>query len=125
MTGSGTRSVDGGASPVLAVDLGGTKMRAAIVDSAGRVFDHRVAPTPQRSDLPDALVADVPDGNRVPVAVVGVPGRVHDRDRRLDHARNLPAGWLASPKPMSPWNSRHPGDMSGLTNAVGREPREP
>jgi glucokinase len=87
------------AAPVLAVDLGGTKMRAAIVDTTGRVLDHCVAPTPRHSHSSDglvALVADVRERHPVSMAVVGVPGRVHYGKGHLEHAPNLPAGWPAS-----------------------------
>jgi glucokinase len=86
-------------APLLAVDLGGTQMRAAIVDSTGGVLDHCIAPTPRRSHSPDALVAlvaGVLERHRVSMAVVGVPGRVHYGTGRLEDAPNLPAGWVAS-----------------------------
>ena len=45
---------------MLAVDIGGTKLAAAVVDSAGRMIDRRSAPTPRSADateLWDALSA--------------------------------------------------------------------
>jgi glucokinase len=94
-----TRTSGGGVVPVLAVDLGGTRMRAAIVDSAGCVLDRRVASTPHRSHSPAALVAlvaEVLDRHRVSAATVGVPGRVNYGTGRLEHAPNLPTGWSGS-----------------------------
>jgi glucokinase len=46
--------------PVLAVDIGGTKMAVAVVDGSGRMSDRRAVPTPQGATaevLWDALVA--------------------------------------------------------------------
>jgi glucokinase len=86
-------------APVLAVDLGGTNMRAAIVDNSGCVLDHRVAPTPRRAGSPDALIAlidEVLGRHLVSMAVVGVPGRVDYGTGHLEHAPNLPPGWSTS-----------------------------
>lgn len=81
----------------LAVDLGGTNTRIALVDANGGVvrresFPTPVAdPTPQR--LTDALRAWADSGaERV---VVGVPGRVDHARNALDHAPNLPGSWRA------------------------------
>lgn len=79
----------------LAVDLGGTNTRVALVDAAGTVlrravFDTPVAdPTPER--LTDTLRSFV-DAAEARV-VVGVPGRVDHARNALDHAPNLPAAW--------------------------------
>lgn len=82
----------------LAVDLGGTNMRVALVDAEGTVLHRRVEPTPRDAAEPTALIelirselATAPD---VHTAVVGVPGRVDHRNRRLEHAPNLPPGWM-------------------------------
>lgn len=80
----------------LAVDLGGTTMRAAVVDEAGGVLERRTQPTPQDAECPDALLAlagDVLRGDRVGGAVIGVPGRVNHELGRLEHAPNLPPHW--------------------------------
>lgn len=84
---------------VLAVDLGGTRMRAAIVDASGRVLERRVAPTPHDGHGPAALIAlaaDVLARRSVVTAVVGVPGRVQYGSGQLEHAPNLPASWVPS-----------------------------
>ena len=89
----------GSGSPVLAVDLGGTRMRAAIVDAAGRVLERSAMPTPQDGHGPDALVAlatKVLHHGDVAAAVVGVPGRVHYGRGALEHAPNLPASWAST-----------------------------
>jgi glucokinase len=83
-------------SPVLAVDLGGTRMRAAVVDSGGRVLERRIQPTPRDAECPEALIAligHVPRRAAVAEAVVGVPGRVDYGQGRLESAPNLPPGW--------------------------------
>ena len=69
---------------VVAVDLGGTKLRAAIVDLAGNVLAERVEPThpkggkavaEQIGKLSRAAAADKKlDFNQVKIAVVGCPG---------------------------------------------------
>lgn len=81
---------------VLAVDLGGTRMRAALVGPDGAIVHRHEQPTPRDVPCPDALdglVAHVRGHGDPARAVVGVPGLV-DYDRgRLEHAPNLPPGW--------------------------------
>jgi len=88
---------------VLSVDLGGTNMRAAVVDADGRILERAVAPTPR--DAPctealDGLMASIRDrgGGRgcFSSIVIGVPGRVDYSAGRLDHAPNLPPSWRSS-----------------------------
>ena len=82
--------------PVLSVDLGGTRMRAAVVAPGGAVLRRRVEPTPRRAACPDALLALMAgflETTGVAEAVVGVPGRVDYATGRLEHAPNLPPGW--------------------------------
>lgn len=83
-------------SATLAVDLGGTQMRAAVVTPDGELTLRRSAPTPHAAACPDALldlVGDVLANREVDRAVVGVPGRVHYQLGRLEHAPNLPPNW--------------------------------
>jgi glucokinase len=68
-------------SHVIAVDIGGTKLAAAIVDDAGRIHDRRTIPTPRGTDadaLFDALAALVDDvgiaGGAVEAVGVGCGG---------------------------------------------------
>jgi glucokinase len=87
------------AGSVLAVDLGGTRMRAAIVNGSGRVLERCTALTPHDASAPDALMAlaaGVLEGWPVAGAVVGVPGRVHYGRGQLEQAPNLPASWVPS-----------------------------
>lgn len=78
----------------LAVDLGGTRMRAARVSDEGEILFREVVPTPRGDARPDALVALMTRvGVGVDRAVVGVPGRVNHGEGTLDHAPNLPPTW--------------------------------
>ena len=85
--------------PVLAADVGGTKMRAALVGPEGDILFRRSAPTPADSDVPAAftnLVAAVAseDGyGTASHAVVGLPGAVDYEAQRFLWAPNLPAQW--------------------------------
>jgi glucokinase len=80
---------------LLGVDLGGTSMRAALVDTDGVVHRRLVRPTPGTPDSKPllALAAEAVEGASVSGAVVGVPGRVDYGAGRLEWAPNLPAGW--------------------------------
>jgi len=81
----------------LAVDLGGTNMRVAIVDDDGRVVDRAHAPTPHDAETIDSfidLVVGVRTRHDVEHAVVGVPGRVDHVEGTLLHAPNLPPKWF-------------------------------
>jgi len=88
-------------STVLTVDLGGTRMRAAVVDREGQIQLRAEEPTPHASECPEAfmsLLDRVRDqgGGRGSFSsvVVGVPGRVDYIEGRLEYAPNLPAGWV-------------------------------
>jgi len=66
----------------IGVDVGGTKIRAARVDSAGRIFAHWVRSTP--ATVPgvlaaiDAAILEL-DGDEVSAIGIGAPGRVDVR----------------------------------------------
>jgi glucokinase len=80
----------------LAVDLGGTWMRAAVVDGDGRLIARRAEATPRDAACPDALVAlvaELLDCGDLAHAVIGLPGRVDYRRGRLEWAPNLPPHW--------------------------------
>src|SRR3954466_6494649 len=82
---------------ILAIDLGGTNMRAALVDGDGRVAEREERPTPDGPDVAALIdlaksVRERGDGAR---AVVGVPGRVDYGDGVLEYAPNLPDAWRA------------------------------
>jgi glucokinase len=81
---------------VLAVDLGGSSMRAARTSSAGLVVCRREMPTPGSADAGPLLelVHEVMGSASVGAAVIGVPGRVDYGGGVLEHAPNLPLGWI-------------------------------
>ena len=84
---------------ILAVDLGGTQMRAAMIASDGQVLERVALPTPRHLPCADAvtdMVRTLPGRGCAVSAVVGVPGRVHYAAGRLEHAPNLPSGWVPS-----------------------------
>ncbi len=84
---------------MLAADIGGTHMRAALVDGAGTVVHRRAAPTPTWSEAPAALIELIRSvrasdaAGAVSHAVVGLPGDVDYRAGKLLWAPNLPESW--------------------------------
>ncbi|CAN5190155.1 hypothetical protein BH24ACT1_BH24ACT1_09300 [soil metagenome] len=84
------------AGEVLAVDLGGSSMRAACTSREGLVTRRREVPTPPTADTGPLLelVHEVLGASPIEAAVVGVPGRVDYGAGVLEHAPNLPPGWV-------------------------------
>jgi len=85
--------------PVVAADVGGTQMRAALVDEDGMLLERRAAPTPRHAGVPAALIelvravgADREHG-APSHAVVGLPGSIDYDAGRLLWAPNLPPQW--------------------------------
>ncbi len=82
----------------LAVDLGGTTIRAAAVSDTGEVVHRLRKPTPttERPDLLVSMVEQVRDEveDTVEVAVFGFPGVVDHREGRLTMAPNIAPSWL-------------------------------
>jgi glucokinase len=95
-TGGGSR----GRQATLAADLGGTHLRAALVDDDGEIVLHEAVETPHEGLLPTTLVelltrvAGASDGP-VRATVVGVPGPVNYDLGRLEWAPHIPAGWVS------------------------------
>jgi glucokinase len=85
--------------PVLTADIGGTQMRAALVDPQGRILLRQSVPTPSQADVPASLieliaaVAATPGHGAPSHAVVGLPGAVDYEAGRLLWAPNLPKQW--------------------------------
>ena len=84
---------------VLAADVGGTRMRAALVDQRGTLLLRRSVATPGHADVPEALIdlvctvgAEHGFGT-VSHAVVGLPGAVDYEAGRLLWAPHLPERW--------------------------------
>src|SRR5688572_30458844 len=87
---------------VCAVDLGGTNLRAANIDSSGRLHERAKFPTPE-SDKPEDIVKSIVaavercEGEaskraaRIEAVSVAVPGSVHAQTRAIVNAPNIPA----------------------------------
>jgi glucokinase len=84
---------------VLAADIGGTHMRAALVHANGSVLHRRTEPTPRHAEAPAALVELIASTaaefgqDQVSHAVVGLPGGIDYSAGRLLFAPNLPREW--------------------------------
>jgi glucokinase len=82
----------------LAVDLGGTNMRVAVVDERGTIVDRDHAPTPHDAETIEpfvTLVAKMRHAHPVEHGVIAVPGRVDHLAGTLLHAPNLPSKWFS------------------------------
>ncbi len=80
----------------LAVDLGGTNMRVAVVDRAGTIRDRAQEPTPHDARTIEPFVRFVRamrDAHAVEHAVVAVPGRLDYEAGTLLDGPHLPSGW--------------------------------
>ncbi len=86
-------------SPVLAADVGGTQMRAALVGPQGDILARRSAHTPEHAGVPGALidlvrdVGAITDHGPASHAVVALPGSVDYEAGRLLWAPHLPERW--------------------------------
>jgi glucokinase len=85
----------------VAVDLGGTHVRAALVAADGAVLrrDRRSTPADQPTPAVVAEMISAMTGQHQPGgaplrAVVGVPGVVDHEAEQLVHAPNLPSAWI-------------------------------
>lgn len=86
---------------IVAADIGGTHMRAAIVRGDGEILLRREVPTPHDANVPSemtglisAVARNAPTGEAGPTRVViGLPGPVDYRAGRLLWAPNLPESW--------------------------------
>ena len=88
-------TASGEGAPVLTADLGGTQLRAAVIDGQGTLLARVARPSPP--DDPAALPAVMAEalaqsGVEVAGAVVGVPGPVSYAEGRPLRLPNLP-GW--------------------------------
>jgi glucokinase len=83
--------------PIIAVDLGGTNLRVALVDMNGTVLVRHRVPTPTQGSITDAiaeLIAQL-ECDADYSAVVAVPGLVDYGNRRALWAPHLPAAWVS------------------------------
>jgi glucokinase len=82
-----------GSVQILAVDLGGTSVRAGLLDSHGNLIDH-VKEAARKGSEPQQildLMTRMARSGQPALAVVGVPGRVDRLAGRVLRARNLPS----------------------------------
>lgn len=95
--------------PVLAIDVGGTHLRAAVVAPDGTVQARVDRPTAEAasSDAVAQLAGTLLVDHRCIRCVAGLPGRVDYARGRLDYAPNLPASWS------------HELTAAGLSDALG------
>ncbi|MEU8299071.1 ROK family protein [Micromonospora sp. NPDC048909] len=92
-----------GATPLVGLDIGGTKTVAALVGPAGEVLDHRRAPTPAQSgpvavlDTAARLAAELlPAAGAGPVGV-GTAGTVDPATGVIRYATDSLPGWSGTP----------------------------
>jgi glucokinase len=95
---AGTGSGDAGT--VLAIDIGGTKMEIALVDSSGRIRWSKRGPTPSGPQdqvwaALDGLLGAIPDGARPVACGIGCGGPMADQGDRVSPL-NI-AGWRDYP----------------------------
>lgn len=82
---------------VVAIDLGGTNLRAALVEPDGTITRRDRRPTPASDPKPTALVemiAAMAEGSDVERVVVGLPGVIDHESEVLVAAPNLPQAWI-------------------------------
>lgn len=83
------------ALPIAAVDLGGTRVRAAVIGSDGALLRRVDAPTDHNADTPEqipCLLRQLVGDLTIERAVVGTPGRIEAGS--VGQVANLPQGWL-------------------------------
>ena len=80
------------------MDVGGTHLRAALVDTNGAVSERDEVATPDDPDCTPLieLALHVLKRGAVDQAVIGVPGRVDYGGGLLEYAPNLPEGWRSA-----------------------------
>lgn len=102
---------------VVAIDLGGTNIRAALVQHDGTVVKRIRRPTPTQDPEPTALlemVEEVSQGSDVDKAVIGLPGVIDHECEELVAAPNLPPSWI--PLLSDAWLTRRTGLGVSLAN---------
>ncbi len=80
----------------IAVDLGGTNLRVALVDPSGGVLRRHRIPTPGGGSIAEALAELVGELEADPetATVIGVPGPVDYESGRALWVPHLPPGWV-------------------------------
>ncbi|MEM7326127.1 MAG: ROK family protein [Actinomycetota bacterium] len=108
--------------PTVAIDLGGTHIRVALVADDGAIlaFERRRTPAdePTPAIIP-AMIKEIgaahPSAGRPRRAVVGLPGVVDHQEGRLLAAPNLPQNWIEY------LNERWLGDRIGLPVSLAND----
>jgi glucokinase len=103
---------------VLAVDLGGTHMRAAVVGHDGVIIERAEQPTRHDVAHPGdlfAVMTKLCGRHEVDRAVAGLPGRIDYRAGRLEYAPNLPQTWTAE------LTAERLGRAAGVPTAVAND----
>lgn len=104
--------------PLLAVDLGGTHLRSAVVTPQGVAGCHRRIDTPVSSPGTRPLIEFIrscDDEPSVAGVVVGLPGRADYEHGRLDRAPNLPPAWVRE------LNENHLSEAAGIPVTVAND----
>ncbi|GGO22114.1 ROK family protein [Micromonospora parathelypteridis] len=89
-------------TPVVGIDIGGTKTAAALVDRVGQVLERREVPTPARSgpgavlDAAARLATDLLGASTGPVGV-GTAGTVDPATGGIRYATDSLPGWTGTP----------------------------
>ncbi len=81
----------------IAIDLGGTHVRAAVVDADGTVVRRVRRATPHDEPTPSfiaELIGEVAGNDPIRRAVIGVPGVIDYDIEQLIAAPNLPSAWV-------------------------------
>ncbi len=81
----------------VAIDLGGTNVRAALVNQNGTITDRIQRPTPHSYPEPTVLLemmSEVAGLNEPGRAVIGLPGVIDHENESLIQAPNIPQRWI-------------------------------
>lgn len=111
------RPLSDGAARTIAVDLGGTHVRAAVVDEAGQVLNRLRRSTPTDDPSPAFLVEmmqEVRGDEDCGRAVIGLPGVIDHENEVLVKAPNLPQRWI--PMLTDAWLTERSGLAISLAN---------
>lgn len=102
---------------VVAIDLGGTNIRAALVEADGDIVKRERRPTPRGDATPMALVEmvrEMAEDTDVDKAVIGLPGVIDHEKETLVSAPNLVQEWV--PLLSDAWLTRQTGLAVSLAN---------
>ena len=102
---------------MLAVDLGGTRMRVAVFNGDGEIQHHAVAPTPQ--DDPGALIEAMRDA--IAKATLPLAGAVAGLAGPLSYARGRPLSMPNLPQWEGHFSAQVIADATGLPSLVAND----